>query len=54
LAALEKAQSRARRMAKITADIDSLGDDELDRRLRQYRRAGSRLRVGKTDHHKRW
>ena len=54
LAALEKAQSRARRMAKITADIDSLGDDELDRRLRQYRRAGSRLRVGPTNHHKRW
>ena len=54
LAALEKAQSRARRMAKITADIDSLGDDELDRRMRQFRRAGGRLRMGKANHHKRW
>ena len=54
LSALEKAQSRAKRMAKITAGIHSLGDDELDRRMRQFRRAGSRLRVGPTNHHKRW
>ncbi len=54
LSALEDANERARRMAEITADVDSLGDDELDRRLRQFRRAGGRLRMGKADRHKRW
>jgi len=54
LAALEDANERARRMAEITADVDSLGDDELDRRLRQFRRAGGRLRMGKSNHHSRW
>jgi len=54
LAALEDANERARRMANIEADIDSLDDDELDRRLRQFRRAGGRLRMGKANRHKRW
>ena len=38
LSALEAGQARAKRMAEITAHLDTLGDDELDRRLRQYQR----------------
>ena len=49
LAALEAGQARAERLAKITAHLDTLGDDELDRRLRQYQRASGRLRMGKTN-----
>jgi hypothetical protein len=45
LAGLEKAQSRAKRRAEIEAGVASLGDAELDRRMRKYRRAGGRLRV---------
>ena len=50
LAALEAGQARAKRLAEITAHLDTLGDDELDRRLRQYQRASGRLRMDKTDH----
>ena len=42
LSALEAGQLRAKRMAEITAHLDTLGDDELDRRLRQYQRASGR------------
>ena len=45
LSALEDAQRRSRRLAEITAHLDTLDDDELDRRLRQYQRASGRLRV---------
>ena len=50
LAALEAGQARAKRLAEITAHLDTLSDDELDRRLRQYQRASGRMRMGKTDH----
>ena len=36
LAALEAGQARAKRMSEITAHLNTLGDDDLDRRLRQY------------------
>jgi len=36
LAALEAGQVRAKRLAEITAHLDTLDDDELDLRLRQY------------------
>ena len=36
LSALEAGQTRAKRLAEITAYLDTLGDDELDLRLRQY------------------
>ena len=49
LAALEAGQARAKRMAEITAHLDTLGDDDLDRRLRQYQRASGRMRMGKTN-----
>jgi len=45
LAALEARQARAKRMAEITAHLDTLGDNDLDRRLRQYRRTSSRVRM---------
>ena len=45
LAALEARQARAKRMAEITAHLDTLGDDDLDRLLRQYRRTSSRVRM---------
>ena len=45
LSALEQAQSRAKRLSEITAHLDRLDDDELDRRLRQYRRASGRMRM---------
>ena len=50
LSALEAGQVRAKRLAEITAHLDTLGDDELDRRLRQYQRASGRLRMDKTNH----
>ena len=53
LAALEAGQVRAKRLAEITAHLDTLGDDELDRRLRQYQRASGRLRMDKTNHGRR-
>ena len=49
LAALEAGQARAKRMAEITAHLDTLGDDELDCRLRQYQRASGRMRMGETN-----
>jgi len=49
LAALEAGQARAKRLAEITAHLDTLGDDDLDRRLRQYQRASGRLRMGETN-----
>ena len=49
LSALEGDRARAKRLAKITAHLDTLGDDELDRRLRQYQRATGRLRMGETN-----
>ena len=49
LASLEAGQARTKRMAEITAHLDALGDDELDRRLRQYQRATGRLRMDKTN-----
>ena len=49
LAALEAGQARPKRLAEITTHLDAFGDDELDRRLRQYQRATGRLRMGKTN-----
>ena len=49
LAALEAGQVRAKRLAEITAHLDTLGDDDLDRRLRQYQRASGRMRLGETN-----
>ena len=49
LAALKAGQARAKRMAEITAHLDTLGDDDLDRRLRQYQRASGRMRMGETN-----
>ncbi len=45
LSALEAGQARAKRMAEITAHLETLGDDDLDRRLRQFQRASSRVRM---------
>ena len=53
LAALEAGQARAKRLAEITAHLDTLDDDELDLRLRQYQRATGRLRMGKANHRSR-
>ena len=53
LAALEAGQVRAKRLAEITTHLDTLDDDELDRRLRQYQRASGRLRMGKANHGRR-
>ena len=49
LAALEAGQARAKRMAEITAHLDTLCDDDLDCRLRQYQRASGRMRMGATN-----
>ena len=45
LAALEAGRVRAKRLAEITSHLDTLDDDELDRRLRHYRRTRSRVRM---------
>ena len=50
LAALEAGQAKAKRLAEITAHLETLDDDELDLRLRQYQRASGRLRMGKANH----
>ena len=50
LAVLEAGQARAKSLAEITAHLDTLDNDELDLRLRQYQRASGRLRMGKTNH----
>ena len=44
---------RAKRLVEITAYLDTLGDDELDRRLRQYQRTSGRLRMDKTNNRRR-
>jgi hypothetical protein len=49
LSALEAGQARAKRMAEITAHLDTLGDEDLDRRLRQFKRASGRMRMGETN-----
>ena len=49
LDALEAGQARAKRLAEITAHLDTLDDDELDLRLRQYQRASGQLRICKTN-----
>ena len=49
LAALEARQARAKRMAEIAAHLDTLGDDDLDCRLRQYQRASGRMRMGENN-----
>ena len=49
LAALEAGQARTKRLAEITAHLDTLDDDELDLRQRQYQRATGRLRMGETN-----
>jgi len=49
LSALEAGQTRAKRMAEITAHLETRGDDDLDRRLRQYQRASGRMRMGETN-----
>ena len=53
LVALEAGQARAKRLAEITAHLDTLDNDELDLRLRQYQRASGRLRMDKTNHRRR-
>ena len=53
LAALEAGQARTKRLAEITAHLDTLDNDELDLRLRQYQRASGRLRMDKTNHGRR-
>ena len=53
LSALDAEQFRAKRLAVITAHLDTLDDDELDLRLRQYQRASGQLRMGKTNHRSR-
>ena len=49
LVALEAGQLRAKRLAEITSHLDTLDDDELDRRLRHYRRTSGRMRLGETN-----
>ena len=53
LAALEAGQARTKRLAEITAHLDTLDNDELDLCLRQYQRASGRLRMDKTNHRRR-
>ena len=50
LSALEAERARSKRLAEITAHLDTLDDDELDLRLRQYQRATGRLRMGPANH----
>ena len=49
LSALEAGQTRAKRLAEITAHLDTLDNDELDLCLRQYQRATGRVRMGRTN-----
>ena len=50
LPALKAERARSKRLAEITAHLDTLDDDELDLRLRQYQRATGRLRMGPANH----
>ena len=49
LAALEAVQRRSKRRVEIEAEIAGLSDDVLRRRMRQYRRARGRVRMGQAD-----
>ena len=49
LPALEAERARTKQLADITAHLDTLDDDELDLRLRQYQCASGQLRMGKTN-----
>jgi len=49
LAALEAGQAKVKRLAEITAYLDTLDSDELDLRLRQYQHATGKLRMGKAN-----
>ena len=53
LSALETEKARAKRLAEITTHLDTLDDEELDFRLRQYQCATGRLRMGKTNQRRR-
>ena len=53
LAALEAGLVRAKRLAEIAAHLDTLGDNELGRRLQQNLRASGKLRIGKTNNRRR-
>ena len=45
--------ARAKWLTEINTHLDTLGDDELDRHLRQYQRASGRLRTDKTNNRRR-
>jgi len=49
LSALEAERKRSKRFEESKAHPDTLDDDELDLRLRQYQRATGRLRMGMTN-----
>ena len=49
LAALEAVQRHSMRWAEIEAEFAGLIDDVLRRRMRQYRRARGRVRMGQAD-----
>ena len=49
LAALEAVQRRSKRRFDIETEIASLSDDALRQRMRQYRRARGRVRMGQAD-----
>ena len=49
LSALEAERKRSKRFEEIKAHLDTLDDDELDLRLRQYQRASGQLRMGETN-----
>ena len=53
LSALEAERKRSKRFEKIKAHLDTLDDDELDLRLRQYQRASGQLRMGETNRRRR-
>ena len=50
LSTLEAERKHSKRFEEIKAHLDTLDDDELDLRLRQYQRASGRLRMGKANH----
>ena len=49
LSALEDAQRRSKRRVEIEAEIAGLSDDVIRKRMRQYRRSRSRVRMGQAD-----
>ena len=50
LSALEDAQRRSKQRVEIEAENAGLSDDVVRQRLRKFRRARSRMRVGQADH----